>query len=94
MTSVALKAIYPKYKWKDKRKEEPKEKKSKEISRDQQPFGYWKDINNQRTFFDNLGRELNIQQPEDWYTVDVRTVVKKGGSFIHYHYNSSLIEGN
>jgi hypothetical protein len=61
-------------------------------TRDEKPHGYWKDHENQRAFFDKLGKSLNIQKPEDWYNVGVRTAMIKGGSFLR-HYNGSLIDG-
>jgi hypothetical protein len=56
--------------------------------------GYWKDLQNQRAFFDSLAVKLNIQKPEDWYNIQGSSLWKeKGGHFIKNHYNSSLIAG-
>ena len=57
------------------------------------PQGYWKDKNKQREFFDELSKTLNIQKPEDWYSVPIKTVLEKGGSFIKNNYNGSIIQG-
>jgi hypothetical protein len=57
------------------------------------PSGYWNDIENQREFFDELAEKLNIQKPEDWYSVRVDTVRQHGGSFLVNQYNNSLIRG-
>jgi hypothetical protein len=35
---------------------------------------------------------LNIQKPEDWYDVDVKTIKEMGGQFLP-HYNGSLVRG-
>jgi hypothetical protein len=57
------------------------------------PAGYWNDINNQRTFFDDLAKSLNIQKPEDWNNVSLRTVLEKGGYFVNSIYKGSLPKG-
>jgi hypothetical protein len=57
------------------------------------PRGHWKDIKHQRSFFDQLAAKLNIQKPEDWYTVHLVTVLKEGGSFVKEYYNGSIIKG-
>jgi hypothetical protein len=53
----------------------------------------WKDIPNQRFFFDKLAAKLNIQKPEDWYSVQIETVLKEGGTFVNSVYKGSLIRG-
>ncbi len=55
--------------------------------------GFWQNKVNQRVFLDNIARSLNIQSPEDWYTVRSDTIMARGGSFINRYYNSSLIQG-
>jgi hypothetical protein len=55
--------------------------------------GFWKDVNNQRSFFDHLAKVLKIQKKEDWYEVSVTTVIQMGGSFLSTYYNKSLIKG-
>jgi hypothetical protein len=57
------------------------------------PPNYWVDIKNQRLFFDKLAETLHIQKPEDWYSVDVKTILSKGGWFLLNYYNRSLIKG-
>jgi hypothetical protein len=57
------------------------------------PIGYWNDIQNQRSFFDQLAIKLNIQKPEDWYHVTTQLVVDEGGSFVTTLYKGSLAEG-
>jgi hypothetical protein len=75
--SLALRAIYPEHTWELVRK----------------PSKHWQDLNNQRTFFDQLAIVLNLRQPEDWYNVQLKTVIEKGGSFVVRQYGSSLIKG-
>jgi hypothetical protein len=58
------------------------------------PSGYWKNIDNQRAFFDQIAVELRVNKLEDWNSVPVKKVVEKGGSFVKYLYNGSLREGN
>jgi hypothetical protein len=57
------------------------------------PSGYWKDVKNQRNFFDELGVKLNIKEPQDWFRVTRKIIWKEGGYFINNHYNSSVIKG-
>jgi hypothetical protein len=57
------------------------------------PSGYWKDIANQRAFFEKLAIKLNIQKPEDWYKVRGTTVFEEGGHFVKQFYGGSVIRG-
>jgi hypothetical protein len=52
------------------------------------PHGYWKDIKNQRVFFDDLATKLNIQTPIEWLQVTRKKVTEEGGSFLFNYYNS------
>jgi hypothetical protein len=81
---LALKESFPEHEWK-----EPKQHKQ------HKPSGYWNDIENQRKFFEEIAPALNIKKPEDWYSVNVDTVMKMGGSFVNSptHYKGSLIRG-
>jgi hypothetical protein len=59
------------------------------------PRGHLQDLRNQRKMMDNLAIKFNIQKPEDWYKVNVQTVLQEaGGSFIKNLYGGSLIKGN
>jgi hypothetical protein len=51
------------------------------------PFGYWRDKQNQKAFFDQLATKWNIQKNEDWDKVTNEMVLKEGGSFIMTYYN-------
>jgi hypothetical protein len=62
-------------------------------SYEHKPNGYWRDINNQRLFFEKLAHKLNIQNPADWLKVPRKTILAGGGSFIHRYYNSSITQG-
>jgi hypothetical protein len=56
--------------------------------------GHWRDIKTQRSFFDRLARELNIEKPQDWYSVRLADVKIRGGaSFMNYYYRDSLFKG-
>jgi hypothetical protein len=57
------------------------------------PHGYWKDIQNQKMFFDQLAIKWNIQNVEDWNKVTFEMALKEGGHFIGKYYNSSLQQG-
>ena len=54
---------------------------------------YWKDIHNQKAFFDQLAAKWNIQKTEEWNKVTTQMVMKEGGAFINNYYNSSLQQG-
>jgi hypothetical protein len=57
-------------------------------------FGYWRNIDHQRKFFDNLARKWNILEPKDWISIRAKDVIKEGGSFLSLYYKSSLLRGN
>jgi hypothetical protein len=57
------------------------------------PQGYWKDMANQRLFFDQLAHKLNIQKPEDWAAVSSKTILDEGGAFVNRYYKSSVVNG-
>ncbi len=47
----------------------------------------------QKIFFDELARKLNIKSPGDWYNVRQTDLIKNGGRSILYRHNNSLIAG-
>jgi hypothetical protein len=57
------------------------------------PYGFWKDKQNQKAFFDKLAIKWNIQKPEDWNKVTRSMVMNEGGTFIHAHYDGSVRKG-
>jgi len=54
------------------------------------PLRFWNKLTNQKTFMDNLGKELNIRFMEDWYKVSLQTVIEHGGGTLLNKYNRSL----
>jgi hypothetical protein len=76
---VALAVAYPEHKW-------------RVPHRHYKPHGYWKDVDNQRKFLDQLASKLNIQRPEDWYSVPSATIFKEGGNFVYTIYKG-LVPG-
>jgi hypothetical protein len=57
--------------------------------------GYWRDVTNQKKFFDELAIKWNIQQTSDWNKVAAEDVLKeKGKGFISRYYDSSVRRGN
>jgi hypothetical protein len=64
---------------------------SKKVSR--RPVGHWKNIDNQRKFFDDLATKLDIRTPEDWSRVSKETFLQHGGSFVYTHYKGSFQRG-
>jgi hypothetical protein len=57
------------------------------------PKGYWKDINNQRAFFDEMASKHNLHNPRDWAAVSWETLLKEGGYFVSQYYKGSLLKG-
>src|SRR5436309_2060124 len=44
------------------------------------PAGFWQNVSNQRKFLDELGKEVGINQLDDWYSVmDVKFLYQHGG---------------
>ena len=41
--------------------------------------GFWEDLSNQRLFMDYIGKQLEVKTFQDWYSVKVIDVLKKGG---------------
>ncbi len=67
------------------------------------PRGYWKDINNQRTFLTNLSVKLSIllflsqvtkaeiKDPSDWYKLSHHQFIQHGAGGLLNHYKGSFI---
>lgn len=63
-----------------------------EISKfDNTAKNFWTNISNQRSFLDSIGKQLGVQQMEDWYHIHASQVAEKGGFGLLNHHNSSLI---
>jgi hypothetical protein len=56
--------------------------------KDHKPFGYWRDKENHRKFFDDLANKWNIKNPNDWNKVTYKMLQDEGGTFIGRHYGS------
>jgi hypothetical protein len=56
--------------------------------------GYWKNISNQRAFFDSMASTLNLTSAKEWSNINTSTLLKMGGSFVYSKYKGSLAEGN
>ena len=53
--------------------------------------GYWT-LQNQRLFFDDLGKKISVQRWEDWYQLKTKDVEEHGGSgFLNFQYQGSTI---
>lgn len=57
----------------------------------QVPKHFWDSKENQRVFFEQLAKELNIKSFEDWYTVKWSTFREKGAAGILMRYKDSAI---
>lgn len=55
------------------------------------PRGYWKDIENQRIYFDWLKKQLGYKNMEDWYNLSKDLVNENEGSaLLHRYYSGSV----
>jgi hypothetical protein len=79
VTFLALASVYPEHKW--------------NATKTHKPSKYWKDINSQRNYFDNLAVKFRIHEPSDWYSMSTAVVKKMGGTFISRSYGGSLLKG-
>jgi hypothetical protein len=48
---------------------------------DKVPSGFWKDVTNQRKYFDWLRKRLGIQDMESWYKVSLNQIESEGGMY-------------
>ncbi len=55
-------------------------------------LGFWSDKKNRKQYMEELGKELNFTQPEDWYVVTYNTFLKNYGSTFIGYYNDSPLE--
>jgi hypothetical protein len=51
------------------------------------PNNFWASRENRRKYFEWLGKELDIKQLEDWYSVTKPVIRKYGGSYGHKNQN-------
>jgi len=54
-------------------------------------FRHWKDVNNHKIFFQNIAKELNVHQTEDWFRV-IKNDFRKRGALVllNKYYRGSL----
>jgi hypothetical protein len=57
------------------------------------PEGYWKDINNQRTFLNFVAQKYSITHPKDWSNMTAQTLASEGGTGLLKYYNGNLSKG-
>lgn len=55
------------------------------------PNGFWDRSENRRAFLEWLERKLNLRDPEDWYSVSMRTIERYGGAGLKRYYRSSMM---
>lgn len=73
----ALQSIYPDHEWHPWK------------LRQKLPIGYFNDIENQRFFFDWLGKKLNFLNMQDWYSINREEILKNGGGNLLQKYKGS-----
>lgn len=77
---AALEAVYPEFTWHP--------WKFRAVQRK-----FWDDLSNQRSYFDWLGEELDINKPHKWQKVLIHEVKKRnGGGLLAGHYDGSLFK--
>jgi len=54
------------------------------------PQSYWESITNQRNFLEEIAKNLNITQLDDWYRVTQTDLKKRGGSALLKRYGYSV----
>lgn len=55
------------------------------------PKNYWKSMENQKKFMDELAIKLNIKDPRDWGKQTTRVIYELGkGSLLNGYYNNSV----
>ena len=73
--------LFPEYDWSFLFKKKKKGKLPKE---------FWRSVDNQRLFCDYLFTQLNCKEMEEWYSISVKTIRKKGGARLLSKYNSNM----
>jgi hypothetical protein len=53
------------------------------------PAAFWRDLSNQRAYFDWLKLKLDVSKPADWYTVNWEKALKRKGSSLSF-FNSAI----
>ncbi len=62
-----------------------------DTSKFQSRHGYWDDIENQRSFMEELGKKLHVTNPSDWYLLNPTTLKRFGGEvLLDVKYNGSI----
>eukprot|EP01114_Cavostelium_apophysatum_P005470 TRINITY_DN1649_c1_g4_i2.p1 TRINITY_DN1649_c1_g4~~TRINITY_DN1649_c1_g4_i2.p1 ORF type:complete len:470 (+),score=99.43 TRINITY_DN1649_c1_g4_i2:214-1623(+) len=73
-----LLSVYPEHKWQLWR-----------FKHEVAPNGFWSDKRNQLDFFENLKKEMNIKEWEDWYKISYKDIYDRGGHGLMVYYNCS-----
>jgi hypothetical protein len=55
--------------------------------------GYWKNVDNQRSFLDKLASKLNITNTTDWNKFSVDELARHGVGSIANYYDGSVRKG-
>lgn len=54
------------------------------------PAGHWKDPKNQKSFFDEVGKEIGIKHWEEWYNVKTSTLQEYGITLVSDYFGGSV----
>ncbi len=54
------------------------------------PNGYWDNLSTQRKYFDYLSNSLGIQSLQDWYSITLSQIDRRGRNLLKKRYNDSL----
>lgn len=98
---AALMSVFPEHKWilskfshrpKKNWNDEAVRKSQKRNHNEKLRYGHWKDLSHQRTFFDELGKKLQVNQMDDWYQkLSSTIVIKNGGAAVLERHSGSAI---
>lgn len=50
------------------------------------------EVHKHRKFFENLGKEVNVKNMDDWYKVQISDIVERGGKLIVRKYQYSMLK--
>ena len=64
---------------------------NKDITKElRKPYGYWRDINNQREFLESIRNQVGVRTLNDWKHIKIKEIIKYGGGSLLRLYPSYL----
>ncbi len=75
-----LQSVYPEYQW---------DSSKFHIYERQHPIRYWDDVAKQRSFMDDLAKQLKLEDYTGWYSITGKIIQEHGGGTLLSKYNGS-----